>query len=150
MGSWKKFLSTTSWSQNQISARIIFSELNFALPQIKSLLIFRAFKGRQSSFGIWQKNLVWVCILFWLIFPHHWLEIPLAAYHSIQKEKPYLFGQEIKGICSFLITRDLIFEKISSITSKLWKRKPKYSGCFLWHHLTTWEINQKKEHDNFF
>ena len=50
-----------------------------------------------------QKNLVLVCIFFRLIFYPRLSEIPLVAYHSIQKEKLCPLDQKIKSPYPLLI-----------------------------------------------
>ena len=73
----------------------------------------------------WIKvSLILVYSLFWLTFLHNLPEIPLIAYHLIQKEKFYFIGQKTKSPCPFMIAQDRIFEKIFWIVSKLWMRKP--------------------------
>ena len=89
-----------------------FCQNYFFLNQILFFLKLKVFEGKQSSFESWEKNLVSVCILFWLVFSHNLPKIPLVAYHSIQKIKFYLLGQKIKSSNPLLIIWKRIFERV--------------------------------------
>ena len=60
-----------------------------------------------------------MCILFWLIFPYILPEIPLIAYHLIQKGKLYLLGHKTRTQDSLLVLLSRVFAKLPTSNRNL-------------------------------
>jgi len=92
---------TKKWKKKFIDLNLQFLQefLIFKLSDVffhvQSFDFFWAFGWQNSPLKVFKKNLIEADILFRLVSPNTLPEIPLIAYHSIQKKEFYLFGLEL-------------------------------------------------------